>query len=175
MPTLEFKGKQHIYAHHLTVPYRPLVADPGRSLNPAETDGNLIIRGDNLHALKALLPRYAVGHDDGLAPFAGQVEQRKWLEDIKDHIADSVSIEPADPQYAPPLPPRRHRPRPRPLGRWANPAAGGAEPGAGGVGQACGYYSGRRVRRVGMADAEIAFQVRESPEGGYEARGISLR
>ncbi len=23
MPTLEFKGKQHIYAHHLTVPYRP--------------------------------------------------------------------------------------------------------------------------------------------------------
>ena len=27
MPTLEFKGKQHIYAHHLTVPYRPLVPD----------------------------------------------------------------------------------------------------------------------------------------------------
>ena len=25
MPTLDFKGKQHIYAHHLTVPYRPLV------------------------------------------------------------------------------------------------------------------------------------------------------
>ena len=101
MPTLEFKGKQHIYAHYLTVPYRPLVADPGRSLNPAEADGNLIIHGDNLHALKALLPRYAVGHDDELAPFAGQVEQRKWLEDVKDHIADSVSIEPADLQYAP--------------------------------------------------------------------------
>ena len=59
MPTLEFKGKQHIYAHHLTVPYRPLVPDAGRSLNPAEADGNLIIHGDNLHALKALLPRYA--------------------------------------------------------------------------------------------------------------------
>ena len=28
MPSLEFKGKQHIYAHHLTVPYRPLVCVP---------------------------------------------------------------------------------------------------------------------------------------------------
>ena len=59
MPTLDFKGKQHIYAHHLTVPYRPLLPDAGRSLNPADADDNLIIHGDNLHALKALLPRYA--------------------------------------------------------------------------------------------------------------------
>ena len=59
MPTLDFKGKQHIYAHHLTVPYRPLVPDPERSLHPAEVDDNLIIHGDNLHALKALLLRYA--------------------------------------------------------------------------------------------------------------------
>ena len=59
MPMLEFKGKQHIYAHHLTVPYRPLIPDQERSLNPAEIDDNLIIHGDNLHALKALLPRYA--------------------------------------------------------------------------------------------------------------------
>ena len=59
MPTLDFKGKQHIYAHHLTVPYRPLVPDESRSLNPGSTDDNLIIKGDNLYALKALLPRYA--------------------------------------------------------------------------------------------------------------------
>ena len=59
MPTLDFKGKQHIYAHHLTVPYRPLVPDADRSLDPAGADDNLIIHGDNLHALKALLPRYA--------------------------------------------------------------------------------------------------------------------
>ncbi len=59
MPTLEFKGKQHIYAHHLTVPYRPLEPDKDRSCNPTDTDDNLIIHGDNLHALKALLPRYA--------------------------------------------------------------------------------------------------------------------
>ena len=59
MPTLEFKGKQIVYAHHLTIPYRPLVPDPAKSLNPAEADDNLIIHGDNLKALKALLPRYA--------------------------------------------------------------------------------------------------------------------
>ena len=59
MPTLDFKGKQHIYAHHLTGPYRPLVLDDTRSCNPSGIDDNLIIHGDNLHALKALLPRYA--------------------------------------------------------------------------------------------------------------------
>ena len=59
MPTLEFKGKQHIYAHHLTVPYRPLEPDKSKSCNPTQPDDNLIIHGDNLHALKALLPRYA--------------------------------------------------------------------------------------------------------------------
>ena len=66
MPTLEFKGKNHIYAHHLTVPYRPLQLDESRSLLPVThnsntpiTDQNLIIHGDNLHALKALLPHYA--------------------------------------------------------------------------------------------------------------------
>ena len=59
MPTLDFKGKQHIYAHHLTVPHRPLVLDESRSLNPGSAEDNLIIKSDNLHALKALLPRYA--------------------------------------------------------------------------------------------------------------------
>ena len=59
MPTLDFKGKQHIYAHHLAVPYRPLVPDEGRSVNAGDVDDNLIIHGDNLKALKALLPRYA--------------------------------------------------------------------------------------------------------------------
>ena len=60
MPSLDFKGKQFVYAHHLTVPWRPLEPDPDRSVGThTDTDGNLIIHGDNLHALKALLPRYA--------------------------------------------------------------------------------------------------------------------
>ena len=59
MPTLEFKGKHHIYAHHLSVPYRQLKRDKSRSCNPSGNEDNLIIQGDNLHALKTLLPRYA--------------------------------------------------------------------------------------------------------------------
>ena len=64
MPTLDFKGKQHIYAHHLSVPYRPLLPHPDKSVGAGSSDApsaddNLIIHGDNLHALKALLPRYA--------------------------------------------------------------------------------------------------------------------
>ena len=59
MPTLEFKGKQHIYAHHLTVPYQPLKPDERLSCNSSNVDDNFIIHDDNLHALKALFPRYA--------------------------------------------------------------------------------------------------------------------
>jgi adenine-specific DNA-methyltransferase len=62
MPSLDFKGKSFIYTHHLGVPYRELVVVPEKS-EPAgatpDLDGNLIIHGDNLEALKALLPRYA--------------------------------------------------------------------------------------------------------------------
>lgn len=63
MPTLEFKGKQFVYAHHLSVPFRQLNLNEGKSLPAKGTkpalDDNLVIHGDNLHALKALLPRYA--------------------------------------------------------------------------------------------------------------------
>lgn len=59
MPTLDFKGKSFVYAHHLSVPFRELVVDSKKSL-PAKgqkpsLDDNLIIHGDSLHALKALL------------------------------------------------------------------------------------------------------------------------
>jgi len=62
MPTLEFKGKPFVYSHHLSVPFRELVIDPKKSLpggKKASLDDNLIMHGDNLEALKALLPRYA--------------------------------------------------------------------------------------------------------------------
>jgi adenine-specific DNA-methyltransferase len=59
MPELVFKGKEYVYNHHLTVPYRPLVPDKSKSIGAADLSGNLIIHGDNLHALKSLLPRYA--------------------------------------------------------------------------------------------------------------------
>ncbi len=59
MPELNFKGKEFVYNHHLAVPYRPLVPDATKSIGNDRLDGNLIIQGDNLHALKALLPMYA--------------------------------------------------------------------------------------------------------------------
>ena len=81
------------------------------------------VRGSSQRVLADIvsLVRYAVGHDDELAPFAEQAEQRfqgwlamqeiagraftdeqrQWLGDIKDHIAGSVSIEPADLQLSP--------------------------------------------------------------------------
>ncbi len=63
MPTLDFKGKAFVHAHHLTVPFRELVPDKDKSCLPTGAtpalDGNLVIHGDNLHALKALLPLHA--------------------------------------------------------------------------------------------------------------------
>jgi adenine-specific DNA-methyltransferase len=56
---LSFKGKEFVYNHHLSVPFRPLVPDPEKGIGPVDLNGNLIIQGDNLHALKALLPIYA--------------------------------------------------------------------------------------------------------------------
>lgn len=58
MPTLDWIGKQAVVKHHKDVPIRLL--EPVAELscgNPAS--GNLIVEGDNLHALKALLPRYS--------------------------------------------------------------------------------------------------------------------
>ncbi|MGB4584891.1 MAG: site-specific DNA-methyltransferase [Rhodoferax sp.] len=59
MPEIVFKGKEYVYNHHLTVPYRPLLVDVAKGIGPADLGSNLIIHGDNLHALKSLLPRYA--------------------------------------------------------------------------------------------------------------------
>lgn len=59
VPELVFKGKEFVYNHHLSVPYHPLVAHPKKSIGAEALDGNLIIHGDNLKALKALLPHYA--------------------------------------------------------------------------------------------------------------------
>ena len=59
MPELIFKGKEFVYNHHLAVPDRPLVPDPAKGIGEGRLDDNLIIHGDNLHALKSLLPLYA--------------------------------------------------------------------------------------------------------------------
>ncbi|OJH43446.1 site-specific DNA-methyltransferase [Paracoccus sp. SM22M-07] len=59
MTELYFKGKEFVYNHHLTVPHRPLEMHADKGIGDPRLDGNLILQGDNLHALKALLPLYA--------------------------------------------------------------------------------------------------------------------
>lgn len=58
MPTLNWIGKEAVVKHHKDVPFRLLEPVPELSCGSTES-GNLIVQGDNLHALKALLPRYA--------------------------------------------------------------------------------------------------------------------
>lgn len=58
MPTLNWIGKEAVVKHHKEVPFRLLEPVPELSCGDADS-GNLIVQGDNLHALKALLPRYA--------------------------------------------------------------------------------------------------------------------
>jgi len=59
MPTLHFKGKPLVQNHHLVVPFSELEAVKSRGLNQSPSlHDNLIVEGDNLKALKALLPTY---------------------------------------------------------------------------------------------------------------------
>ena len=62
MPTLEWIGKDKVITHHLDVPYRVLERQYSfdEQGQHAEDNGspNMIIHGDNLEALKSLLPRY---------------------------------------------------------------------------------------------------------------------
>lgn len=58
MPSLDWIGKPAVVAHHREVPFRLLEAQTELSLGD-DSSGNLVVEGDNLDALKALLPRYA--------------------------------------------------------------------------------------------------------------------
>src|SRR5674476_1630876 len=60
MPTLQFKGKTFVQNHRLAVKYHQLVPKKELSLtDKISLHDNLIIQGDNLKALKALLPTHA--------------------------------------------------------------------------------------------------------------------
>jgi adenine-specific DNA-methyltransferase len=60
MPTLNFKGKSVVRTHHLTLPYRQLTPIPAKSLTFAPgLNDNLVVHGDNLLALKALMPSFS--------------------------------------------------------------------------------------------------------------------
>ena len=62
MPTLEWIGKDKVINHHQDVPYRVLERQYSYDEQGQHTEDNgsenMIIHGDNLEALKSLLPRY---------------------------------------------------------------------------------------------------------------------
>ena len=62
MPTLHWIGKDKVINHHLDVPFKTLEHtygyDNGTQTQEPTHSGNKIIHGDNLEALKALLPEY---------------------------------------------------------------------------------------------------------------------
>ncbi len=57
MPTLNWIGKEAVEHHHAEVPYRLVHCDGELSAGDPDA-GNLLVQGDNLEALKALLPYY---------------------------------------------------------------------------------------------------------------------
>lgn len=61
MPSLNWIGKSAVVKHHQDVPYRLLepVSELSCGADDGRHSGNLIVQGDNLDALRALLPRYA--------------------------------------------------------------------------------------------------------------------
>lgn len=58
MPTLNWIGKDKVVNHHLDVPFRTLEKQYTFASEGHDDDGNMIIHGDNLDALKALLLQY---------------------------------------------------------------------------------------------------------------------
>ena len=62
MPTLHWIGKEKVINHHLDVPFKVLEHtygfEDGKQNEQVTGNGNKIIHGDNLEALKALLPEY---------------------------------------------------------------------------------------------------------------------
>ena len=101
MPTLDWIGKKAVVNHHRQVPYHLLRCD--RKLSCGDTDsGNLLVEGDNLLALKALLPYYAgqvkciyidPPYNTGeqtwtYSDHVDSVEMRRWLGKVVGNIED---------------------------------------------------------------------------------------
>ena len=58
MPSIDWIGKAAVERHHLEIPYRLVHCNGRLSMGDVSSD-NLLVQGDNLEALRALLPHYA--------------------------------------------------------------------------------------------------------------------
>jgi len=104
MPTLDWIGKKAVLNHHRQVPYHLLRCDEKLSVGDPGS-GNLLVQGDNLLALKALLPYYAgqvkciyidppynTGNENWVYNDAvNSPEMRKWLGKVVGGEAEDLS------------------------------------------------------------------------------------
>lgn len=91
MPTLTWIGKDKVVTHHKDVPYRVLTHKYGfNSANPEDKSethsGNKIIHGDNLEALKSLLPEYEGRIDVVYIDPPYNTGEEKWI--YNDNVND---------------------------------------------------------------------------------------
>lgn len=85
MPTLEWIGKEKVINHHQEVPFR--ILEKKYTYN-AESSENMIIHGDNLLALKSLLPQYE-GRVDCIyidPPYNTGAKEGQWV--YSDNVDD---------------------------------------------------------------------------------------
>ena len=92
MPTLNWIGKNKVVSHHLDVPYRVLKHIYGfRSDDESDKSethsGNKIIHGDNLEALKSLMPEYEGRIDCVYIDPPYNTGEEKWIynDNVNDH------------------------------------------------------------------------------------------
>ena len=91
MPTLNWIGKDKVVNHHIDVPYRVLEHKYGFRADDvndkSETySGNKIIHGDNLEALKSLLPEYEGKIDCVYIDPPYNTGEEKWI--YNDNVND---------------------------------------------------------------------------------------
>lgn len=90
MPILHWLNREESIKETARVPYRLLKADPKQSYGDKDTE-NMLIQGDNLDALKALLPYYAgkvkcifidppYNTKSAFEHYDDNLEHTKWLE-----------------------------------------------------------------------------------------------
>lgn len=95
MPTLNWIGKDKVVAHHQNVPYKVLEHKygfcDGETISSETNSGNLIIHGDNLEALKSLLPRYQGKVNTMVSRIIDSLKYNEIPEsDIRDYVKDVV-------------------------------------------------------------------------------------
>lgn len=83
MPTLEWIGKEKIVNHHQEIPYK--ILNEIYTFNGNQSD-NMVIHGDNLEALKSLLPQYENNVDVIYIDPPYNTGKEKWI--YNDNVND---------------------------------------------------------------------------------------